>query len=201
MIRLANFVSYLLHPIFMPLLSIFILFQLPNYINLRFSSEYFNAVYLCIAFNLVVIPLSLSFYMKKQGMIQSLKMEKVEERVLPYGVTSMFYLITYFLLSKIQFPNLYLAIFLAASAAVVCLLILAFFKQKVSAHLTGLGGICGLLIVVNQFLGIDTIPLFVLFLLLSGILAAARLKLNAHNGFQVLSGFLIGFGTQLVILL
>lgn len=199
--KIANFFSYLLHPIFMPLLSVFILFELPNYINLRFSPEYFNAVYLCVAFNLIIIPLSLSFYLKRNGMIQSLKMESIAERILPYSITSIFYLITYFLFTQIQFPPLYLAIFLAASGSVVCLLIFAFFKQKVSAHLTGLGGICGLLVVVNQVLGMDTILLFTIFLILSGILAAARLKLNAHNGFQVLSGFLLGLGTQLLILL
>ncbi len=199
--RVASFISYLLHPIFMPLLSVVILFNLPNYINLRFGPAYFNAVYLCVAFNLIVIPLSMSHYLKKQGMISSLKMEKVEERVLPYMVSAIFYGITYFLFYNIQFPALYLSIFLAASCSVAILLIFALFKEKVSAHLTGIGGICGLLIVVNQVLGIDTIPLLTVFILLAGLLAAARLKLNAHSAFEVAAGFTLGLSTQLLILL
>jgi hypothetical protein len=199
--RIASFLSYLMHPVFMPLLSVFILFQIPTYINLRFSPEYFNAVYLCVGFNLIVIPTSLSYYLKRQGMISSMKMELVEERMIPYGITSVFYIITYFLFTQIHFPPLYLAIFLAASIAVVGLLIFSILKIKISAHLTGLGGICGLLLVTNQILAINTIPVFTCFILLAGILATARLKLNAHSPKEVLVGFLLGFSTQLLILL
>ena len=128
-------------------------------------------------------------------------MEHVEHRVLPYGITAFSYIITYFLFMQIQFPNLYLSIFLAASIALTILFIFSLLKSKISAHLTGIGGICGLLIVVNQELGINTIPMLVIFILLSGILAASRLKLNAHSASQVLTGFLIGLLSQLYIIL
>lgn len=199
--RLASFFSYMMHPIFMPLLSVYLLFQLPSYINFRLSPAYFNAIYICVSFNLIVVPLSLSLYLKRSGQIQSLRMEHVEERVIPYGITAFFYLMTYFLFMQIKFPDLYLSIFLAATFAVFILFILALFKQKVSAHLTGIGGICGLLIVTNQALEINTILILMIFILLAGILGASRLKLNAHTASQVFWGFLIGLFTQLLVLL
>lgn len=200
MTRLARFLSYLMHPIFMPLLSVYLLFQLPSYINFRLSPAYFNAIYICVTFNLIIVPLSLSLYLKRHGHIQSLEMERIEERVIPYGITAFFYLMTYFLFVQIKFPSLYLAIFLAATIAVIILFVFAIFKQKISAHLTGIGGICGLLIVTNQVLAINTIPILVTFIFLAGILAASRLKLNAHTASQVFIGFLIGIGTQLFVL-
>lgn len=185
----------------MPLLSVIILFQLPIFHNFKFPPSYFNAIYICVSFNLIVIPLSMAFYLKKQGIIQSLKMHQVEERVYPYAITSIFYLLTYLLFSQINFPPPYLAVFLATSASVFILYLLALAKKKISAHMCGIGGICGLLLVLNQWFGINTIPLLIPGILAAGFLAAARLYLEAHKLSEITLGFALGFVCQLSLLL
>ncbi len=185
----------------MPLYSIFILFQLPTYLNYRYPSSYFLAIYGLVSINLILFPLVFSLYLKKNKMIQSLKMATVEERVLPYAFSVVMYLITYYLFYQIQFPSTYLNVFLGATMALISLLVFAFFKQKISAHLAGLGGLVGLLLVVNLLLGVNTLNLMLIGLILSGVVASARFLLNAHKLWQLLLGFLIGFSCQVILLL
>lgn len=185
----------------MPLVSLFILFQLPIYLNYKFPDAYYHAIYLCVFINLIVIPLSLSFYLKKQGMIQSIQMNAVEERVYPFGITILFYGITYFLFSQMHLPAFYLTVLLAAALSLIVLFIFSLLKYKISAHMTGIGGTCGMLFMVNQFYQTDTVILFSISLFLASIVASARLYLNKHSLSEITFGFLNGFLCQLSLLL
>jgi membrane-associated phospholipid phosphatase len=196
--RIATFLAYLLHPVFAPLISVFLLFQLPIYLNYKYSDIFFNYIYVMLFLNLVAAPVLINFYLKRKKYIQSMAMENVSERVIPYLVSSMFYTLTYFLLKQIDFPEFYLEVFQWACITIASLLILAVFNQKVSAHMAGLGGICGMLVSTSFFYNIDNTDLLIIFLLLSGLAGFSRLALNAHSPIQLLSGFLLGFGLQLL---
>jgi len=198
---IAQFLSYLLHPIFSSLMSVVLLFHLPIYLNYRLTEEYFNYTYLVLIVNLVVAPLLISSFLKRKGWIKSLEMPVAKERIVPYFTTSLFYFFTYYLLHQINFPDFYLAIFRAAIITLLLLFILATLNQKISAHLSGLGGICGMLVIVAIQFNIDTTPLLIYGLVVSGAVATARYALNAHNFSQLLIGFLIGFFCQFSSLL
>lgn len=185
----------------MPLASLFILFQLPVYLNYKFPDAYYHAIYLCVFVNLIVIPLSLSYYLKKQGMIRSMQMDSVEERMVPFGITIIFYGITYFLFSQMHLPAFYLAVLLAAALSLIVLFIASLLKYKLSAHLTGIGGTCGVLFMVNQLYQTDTSFLLSIFILLAALVASSRLYLNKHSLSEVSLGFINGFACQLTILL
>lgn len=197
---MARFLSYLFHPLFAPLLSAVLIFNLPLYINYKYGPNYFIYVYVIIFMNLIIAPLLISIYLKKIGMIESLKMEKVEERQLPYLITAIFYAFTYYLLSKINFPPTYLILFGAAAISIILLFIFTLLKVKISAHLTALGGICGMLIILSISIAVDLSNWLILFLFISGIVGAARLQLKAHSNWEILFGFILGIGTQLVLL-
>lgn len=128
-------------------------------------------------------------------------MNEVGERVLPYLISCIFYTLTYFLLKEISFPDFYLAVFQAATLTIFALLLLALLKQKTSAHLAGIGGICGMLISIAISFKIDTSGLLIVFVLLSGLAGFSRLALNAHKPIEVILGFLLGLGLQLFITL
>lgn len=132
-------------------------------------------------------------------MISSLEMHEVNERVIPYLISCIFYAFTYYLLVKISFPVYYLAVFMGATLTILTLLALALLKQKASAHLAGLGGICGMLITIALVLNVDTTNLLILFVILSGLVAFSRLALNAHKPSELVSGFLIGLSFQLFV--
>lgn len=194
----AKVIAHLFHPIYAPLVSIYLLFQLPIYINYKYTDSYFIYVYVLFFLNLVLAPLLISIYLKRKNYIQSLEMQDVSERTLPYLVSSIFYTLTYFLLLNIQFPVFYLMIFQWATITVLMLFILSLFKQKISAHMAAWGGICGMLIAVSWVLKIDTTNLLILFVLISGIVGFSRLKLSAHSAVEVAGGFALGLGIQLL---
>jgi hypothetical protein len=150
--------------------------------------------------NLVLAPLFISLYLKKQKIIKSLEMKEVKERSLPYLITILFYIFTYFLLSKISFPSFYLSLFKAATIAILLLFISSLFKMKFSAHLAALGGFLGMLFLANLYFKVDTNLLIAITFIVTGVVATARLVLNAHGFKELFFGFLIGFFSQLSLI-
>lgn len=200
MSRFFHLLSVLFHPIFFPLYSVFVLFQLPIYNNYRFSATYFYFIYLIISLNLIVIPLLFSIYLKKKRVISSLKMELVEERRIPYLLSALLYVFTYFLLSQIDFPSLYLSIFAAATMVVSLLFLFTLAGVKVSAHLSAIGSFCGMIFVLIHLTAIDISLLLLVSILLAGLIGTARLALRAHRPLEVLLGFCLGLACQLLVL-
>ena len=202
MIRhLSSSISYVLHPIFVPLISAFILFQLPIYYNYKLTQAYFNVVYLLITANLILVPLGLAIYLKRIGVIQSLKMRTTRERRAPFLFTTLLYFLTFYVLKSISFPKFYLQLFLASTFIILLLSILAFVNIKWSAHLSAMGGLFGMMIVTSKTLSINLSWGLIIVILISGLLASARLALNAHNLKEVSFGFLLGMGIELCLLL
>lgn len=197
----AQIISLVFHPIFAPLWAAVVLFQQPLYLNYSYPSSYYWAIYACLFFNLVFIPLSMIYYLKKQGLIESFQMQKVEERVYPYGIILLFYALTSWLFWSINLPVYYLAILLCSTLSIVFLLLLALLQVKVSAHLTAIAGILGMLITVNQIYGMDTLLLLSMAVILCGLIASSRLVLKAHKPTELVFGFFLGLGTQLLLLL
>lgn len=193
MILISRFLSYLFHPLFAPLISVYILFQLPILENYKLNDAYKYFVYVTFFVNLVIAPLLMSLYFKKIGVISSLEMKSAKERRSPYAMSFVFYVFTAILLHFIQFPRVFMMIFLGACIVVGTLYFLSILNQKISAHLSGLGGICGMLFILQLYFFIEVSSLFILFIVLSGIIASARFALGAHSFKELLLGFSLGF--------
>lgn len=199
--RFASFLSYLFHPIFLPLICVFILFQLPVYYNYRFNAGYFNAVYLFLFINLVFVPLGGILYMKNKGIINSYEMTTAKERRIPFLFSALLYILTFFVLNSMGFPDLYLKIFKSITATLIILCMLLFANVKWSAHLSAMGGLLGMLIVISKGFGLNLTGLLIPVILMSGLLASSRLALNAHSLKETFFGFLLGLGLQLSLLI
>lgn len=195
----AKILSYLFHPIFAPLYSVALLFSLPIYLNYKLPQQFINFTYSVVLLNLTVSPILVSLYLKRKGLLDSLEMKSAKERVIPYVVSALLYGITFFLFRQIQMPELYLKFFLGAFFAIVTLLIGAVFSQKISAHLAGLGGICGMLYSISIVTFTDTLTWLLLAIIISGFVASSRLALKSHSGIELISGFFLGFGVQLIL--
>lgn len=197
---MAKLLSYLFHPLFAPLYAAILIFNLPLYLNYKYGPSYFFYIYIIIIMNLIAAPLLISLYLKKVKMIESLQMPKIQERQIPFLISAIFYAFTYYLLSRINFPEAYLVLFGASALAVILLFLLSLLRIKASAHLTALGGICGMLVVVSVLLAVDLSNWLIFLLFITGIVGAARLSLSAHTIWEVFLGFVIGFGCQLMLL-
>ena len=140
----------------------------------------------------LLIPVILLLYMWRKGYIDSLHMHDSKQRTTPYIYTLICYCFwAYFLHATLQLPIFML---LVAIGAIVALLIVTIINHwwKISAHLTGIGGLLGGICSFALNYSILPIYLIIIALLLSLLLMYARLYLNAHTPLQVVCGFLLG---------
>ncbi len=140
----------------------------------------------------LLIPIILLLYMWRKGYIDSLHMHDSKQRTTPYIYTLICYCFwAYFLHATLQLPIFML---LVAIGAIVALLIVTIINHwwKISAHLTGIGGLLGGICSFALNYSILPIYLIIIVLLLSLLLMYARLYLNAHTPLQVVCGFLLG---------
>jgi hypothetical protein len=69
-------------------------------------------------------------------------------------------------------------------------------KYKISAHMAGIGGLLGALISLSYLLKFDMTYYYIGIVLVAGILASSRLKLNEHKPSQLYTGFTLGLLVQ-----
>ena len=74
-------------------------------------------------------------------------------------------------------------------------------KWKISAHMIGMGGLIGVIIGVSERLTLDLNATLIVLFVMAGFVGFSRLRLNAHNPFQVYLGFLVGMGSLLIMIL
>jgi hypothetical protein len=129
-----------------------------------------------------------------------MQMETREERVFPLVITTIFLFMAYYMLKNIEVLNLFL-LFLIGSILLTIFSLLITFKTKISIHMIGVGGLTGLFIGLSFKMQVDLLFLIVISVFLSGLTGYARLKLNAHNPFQVYSGYLSGLLGMLLVFL
>jgi len=198
--RVAKIVSYVFHPLLMPILALSILFNVPASFSYVLPTQSKVFIGLIVFFNTFVLPLLLSLYLLKRNFIDSLEMATHQERRIPYLITAIFYIATYYILQRANLPSFLYLLMLSATAGLVLTLIVNL-KYKISAHMVGVGGVTGSMVAISIINGSDFTFVISLLFLLAGLIGFSRLKLKVHSPFQVYTGFLLGFGSQLILLL
>ena len=190
--KLAHFFSYILHPLLMPTYGYLILLFTNTYINFAIRPQGKMLLISLIAILTFVLPSSLILMLKKANYISNIELDKKEERTLPFIIVSIFYFITFFTFKNYQIPSLFYLFILSGFISLVLTLIINLF-WKISAHMIGIGSLTAALIAVSIFYKVNYIAYIVIFVILSGILGASRLKLEAHKPSQIYIGFAMGF--------
>ena len=144
-----------------------------------------------VFFTTFFLPAAFIFFMIKKGLIGSLYIDAREERTVPYIVTIVFFILTYYLLKQLQLSSIYSFFMIGATLLVISVLLINMF-WKISSHMAAIGALTGMVIGLSWFLGMLFLGLIITALVLSGIVGYARLRLNAHTPAQVYGGFLLG---------
>ncbi len=188
--RTARVISYILHPLLAPIAGIFLLTHSGTYVA-DLNENIKNLIYLIVATLTFVIPvcmIPLYLYFK---VIRNIEITRRHERLLPLYITFISYIAAYLLIKRLPVSQLY-GRFIFSSCIVLLILIVISHFWQISAHMAGLGGLSGLVIILSKKLGADLMLYLLILFLISGIAGSARLKLNAHSSAQVYSGYLIG---------
>jgi len=197
--KLTQFISILLHPMFMPILALHLtLLVLPS---MAFTlSQNLLLIYGILIFSTMVLPLISIFWLMQKGKVSSLEMSNHKERSLPLFKTVIWMSFGYYLLQNLLFYTPILKAELLGAILIILLAAIISKFWKISLHLLGIGGVVGVFIALQIMHG-DFLYLLILFILLSGLLGVARIKQKAHNYAQVYAGFLVGLSVELITLL
>ena len=189
---LAQICSIILHPLLMPTYGIILFFMdaIKVYENIPTSFQ-FAAIAGTVLITLV-IPAVIIFTLWKTKRIDSLHIDKAEQRTKPYAYTIVAYIFwMYFIMVILQLPMLIITISICVIMTLFAVIVINRI-WKISAHLTGIGGLLGGICTYSLYA--ENIPYSLMFwvLMLALVLMYARLYLNAHSPLQVVGGFLLG---------
>lgn len=193
--KLALLLSVVFQPLLMPSLVFgFLFFGVPQASSIPESFKV-RLFYLIVSSTLL-IPMVLMLGLRWSGLIKSLHFEEKSDRRTPFILVTLFYLLTtYFLKGKTELdPILWQG--MGVITLSVALLTGVTFFWKMSAHMTGLGGVLAVLGVLGiYFPSVGLSYLLVAVFLVGGLVASARLYLDAHSPAEVYVGLLAGFAT------
>ncbi|MBB6609446.1 hypothetical protein H7F15_00200 [Pontibacter sp. Tf4] len=187
---LAKALSVVLHPLLLPTyLFAFLLYYLPApVLSLPMQSRWI--VLGMIFFTTFIIPGLGAYAMVRAGQLDSMEMERREQRRLPLLFTSLCYgITTYLLYREPAFDEIFYFIMGIITASVILTYGLSLL-WKVSAHSVGIGGALGLLMLLSRL--VPDVPMLLpisLTIVLAGAVLSARLSLQAHTPSEVYTGF------------
>jgi hypothetical protein len=197
---LANFISYIMHPMLMPFyMAIIIVFAHPQ--QFTDTSVIHNEVRLMYYGALTVFfPLFAFFLMRRLDVISSFKMEDHKERFIPLIALTTFWLWAYYMFKEggLYRTSSYYPLGLMTLGSIISLFVLfpLNFISNVSWHMVGAGALISMLINIMRTSQYNLLLPLLLVIVLIGLLASARISLNLVNKSGLMAGFLIGFFGQ-----
>lgn len=200
--KVAEVISYLTHPLFLPVLvTVLLVNAMPEYFVLfkRESIRYpFDLLYIRVMFTTLFLPLFVVALCRALGFVSSFQLRSQKDRIIPYVACTTFYFWTYFAFRRQGVaPPFFNAFFLGVFIAIVIGMV-ANTYVKISMHTIGWGGVVGFLLMLMIGLNMNISLALMIAFLLTGIVGTARLILGAHTPAEIYTGFILGILSQLI---
>jgi len=191
----ARFISYLFHPILIPIVSALLYFiSIPNHIPKAFAYRVIGILFTAT----YIIPIAMLYFLKKASLIESFHLSSINERKFPILFFTVLSLLLGKLLLQTKAIDLLAFSFFGYASALIVVYILFFKDIKTSLHTLGISGLIGFISAVSYAYKLNLMIVLISLILLFGSIATARLKLNAHTLNEVFLGFGIGFLSQIL---
>ena len=189
---LAQACSILLHPLLMPTYGMALYFGALQRMRPELPAAYCTIGIVGTILLTLLIPAGCIIFLWKTKRIDSLSIDDPKQRTSPYIYTIMAYgFWAYFVHQVLHLPILILLIAIGAMLALAAITVINHW-WKISAHLTGIGGLLGGICSFALYYGYLPMSMVIIMLLLTLILMYARLYLQAHTALQVVCGLLLG---------
>lgn len=189
--KFYDIISFVFQPLLMPTYGMILLLNLDVFDLLPFAWKLVAIIGTLLFTGLLpAIPILL---MMKRGEVHDLFISRREERTMPYLFSFLAYIFwTLFMWRGLSFPMFIVG---AGMGTAISILLITFInlKWKISAHLSGIGGLAGGVFGVCYRLAYNPFWFFVLVLFLAALVAVSRIGLKAHTPGQTLAGFTVGF--------
>ena len=195
---ISGFISYIFHPLFIPVYVAAFAVYVHPLLFAGFRDEAKIRLVATVFINLCFFPVIVVLLCWRLNFISSIKLNTQKERIIPLAATMIFYFWGWYVLRNFNtipafFKNFLLGCFITIIAAW-----LANIYYKISLHALGMGGLLGVAgLLVFTMPGGSGVYLAVA-VLLAGMVSSARLFLSAHKAFEIYSGLVIGLLAQLL---
>ncbi len=197
--ELAESFSLSFHPLLIGFYSIVFVFVLPIFEIQSLGSRFILSITIMAFITTVLLPIISIYMLKKQGIISNIKIEKREERSIPYLLLFSYYAITAFMIYRISFVPILVPLLFAIPAIAAITLAIINLIIKISAHALSISSLNTLLVILKYHYDLKlNIPIVVVFVL-SLIIVISRKYLRAHTWIELLLGYLLGIAITLVL--
>ncbi len=195
--RLLKSISFIFHPIIMPLLGVVFYFsKTPRFI----PEPIMKAKIFSITILTLILPVLVYFLLKTIKNVDSFYLKSTKERIVPLLINCIIVgLILYRVLPANEIEELYF-FFLGILCSTLTCLILAILKFKASIHMIAAAGFFMFAVAVSIHFKININGTIALMSIILGAIATSRLHVKAHTAIELIIGFFIGLLPQLMLL-
>ncbi|MBQ0767932.1 MAG: hypothetical protein KBT58_01470 [Bizionia sp.] len=190
-------VSFIFHPIIMPLLAVIFYFsKSPRYLPFEVISAKVTSLFILT----ILLPILSYFLLKTIGRTQTIYLKTTKERIIPLIINAVIILLILRRVLPIhQIPELYF-FFIGTLISTLTCLVLAFANFKASIHMIAISGVFMFAFALSVHFSININGSLALMAIITGAIATSRLHLKAHTPIELLFGFCIGFIPQIILL-
>lgn len=195
--RFQKIVSFVFHPIIMPLLGVLFYFsKTPRFMPRTIMEPKIFSISILT----LILPVMLYFLLKTIKVVDSIYLNTPQERVVPLAIHSaILFLIIYRVLPSTEIEELYY-FFVGILCSTLACLFLALLKFKASIHMIAAAGFFMFAVALGIHFKININGTIALMSIITGAIATSRLHLKAHTGAELAIGFFIGLIPQLIVL-
>ncbi len=189
---LSQIFSFLFHPMLMPVLGIFLIFNSGSHLSFM-PYEAKRAIYITVFLTTCILPISLLPLLYQFKVIKSFHMRSSQERLWPIVFTALFNFLGLWLLKKMGLSGILQIFILGILVDLFFAAVITVF-WKISLHMMGIGGVTGAILAVGLRYNLDITFFLSLLILASGLTGSSRLYLGAHTPAQIYVGYFLGAG-------
>ena len=192
----AHLLSWIFHPLFIPLyVTIFLSYLHPYaFVALSERGKVFRLIFVFV--NTALFPGMAVFLMWRLKLTQSIFLRTQKERIIPYAAGMVFYFWAWYVSRSLQDSEKVFTGFLFGSFLTVIAAWMANIYFKISMHAMAIGGMAFFILWVS-FTQDGTSGLYPsLVLLIAGMVCTARMIVSDHRPVEIYSGLLIGILCQ-----
>lgn len=197
--RLSKILSAVFHPSFVPIYLVALLLFADSVYDMFPLRIKFYLLWV-VALYALVIPFVGRALLKRADKWGGGKIKHLRSKAIPLLLGTCCFLLCAITLMKspslIMFRKIALA---AAMSELFCLLTLPFWRA--SLHMTAMGAATAALVTLNIIGAQNMFWVMMASIIITGMLASARLYLGRNNGIQILAGFIGGFAVSAVTML
>jgi len=193
----AQVLSYLFHPLFIPTYFFLYLLQVVPFEFTSITPWQLQLKLFSVFWLTAFFPAFAVFLLWKLKFTESIFLKTKKDRIIPYVIVMFFYWWMYYLSRNftdqpLALKYFYFGIFIASALGLT-----ANHFIKVSLHAIGVSGLLSAVVLARFYYPINNVGWVLIGVLISGAVISARLMVSDHTHKELWLGFIIGLSTQL----